>query len=414
MNHPRNAMPLAKLTCSLSLTSLLVFSSTLLAQQPQLRSTLSGHTGEVRSVAISPDGKYLASTSEDHTIRLWNLTSAKEPAALDMVDAPYTETLAFSPDGKTLASGGVGNKIKLWNVETRSATTLFDSRRQAGAPLVVFSPDGKMLASGGRCISEIRLFEVSTGKNTATLKGYDLYGVRALAFTPNGKTLLSVGYHGGIKKWDVAAGKEEKCALNPADAQRTDKLIESLGDLKFVERDKAAKEIEAMGPLAIEPLKRAAKNPDEEIRNRVGRLIASFKANAITAQSVPCAAFSTDCQTLATAIHDLIVDEGGRNVIKETGGIKLWETFTGKQRTALNGHTGEVCSLVFSPDGKMLATGSEDDTIKLWELSTNKELATLKGHSGKVTALAFGADGKTLASGSEDKTIKIWDVSKVK
>ena len=68
-------------------------------------------------------------------------------------------------------------------------------------------------------------------------------------------------------------------------------------------------------------------------------------------------------------------------------------------------------SVAFSPDGKTLASGSEDKTIKLWDVATGKEQATLKGHTDAVSSVAFSPDGKTLASGSEDKTIKLWDVA---
>ena len=68
-------------------------------------------------------------------------------------------------------------------------------------------------------------------------------------------------------------------------------------------------------------------------------------------------------------------------------------------------------SVAFSPDGKTLASGSEDETIKLWDVATGKEQATLKGHTHAVCSVAFSPDGKTLASGSGDKTIKLWDVA---
>lgn len=75
------------------------------------------------------------------------------------------------------------------------------------------------------------------------------------------------------------------------------------------------------------------------------------------------------------------------------------------------GHSNNVTSVVFSADGKTLASGSSDETVKLWDVSTGTELHTLDGHSNAVESIAFSPDGKTLASGSGDKTIKLWDVS---
>ena len=76
-----------------------------------------------------------------------------------------------------------------------------------------------------------------------------------------------------------------------------------------------------------------------------------------------------------------------------------------------NHHKYRITSVVFSPDGKTLASGSRDKTIKLWDVATGKEKDRFSGHKDSVTSVAFSPDGKTLASGSEDKTIKLWDVA---
>jgi len=90
--------------------------------------------------------------------------------------------------------------------------------------------------------------------------------------------------------------------------------------------------------------------------------------------------------------------------------IKLWEVGTGNLLRTLTGHTDSVRSVAFSPDGKVLASGSDDRTIKLWEVGTGNLLRTLTGHTSWVYSVAFSLDGKVLASGSLDGTIKLWEV----
>jgi len=108
-------------------------------------------------------------------------------------------------------------------------------------------------------------------------------------------------------------------------------------------------------------------------------------------------AFSPDGRTLASSSNDYT--------------IRLWDVATGLDLRTLTGHTAWVFSVAFSPDGRTLASGPFDKTIKLWDVATGQTLRTLTGHTRDVNSVAFSPDGRTLASGSDDKTIKLWDVA---
>ncbi|KAJ5778340.1 hypothetical protein N7520_001586 [Penicillium odoratum] len=134
--------------------------------------------------------------------------------------------------------------------------------------------------------------------------------------------------------------------------------------------------------------------PLQTVMNSWGSTLQTLEGHSGWVRSV---AFSPDGLTLASGSDD--------------NTIKLWDTATGTQRQTLEGHSGSVGSVAFSPDGLTLASGSDDNTIKLWDTATGTQRQTLKGHSDWVRSVAFSPDGLTLASGSEDNTIKLWDTA---
>ncbi len=275
--------------------------------------------------------------------------------------------VTLSPDGKTLAVGGSDfpGPSDFLVVDLASGQKQWvSSKHRMAVWSLAFSPDGKLLASasdGG----EVNLWDAATGKHRAALVGHRGC-VNGLKFTPDSKALISKGYEGCVKIWDVATEK----------AQAT---------FRFPFREKEKAQFYG-GPPEL---------PEEH-----AKLTVDFKEPIDLLYGV---ALSPDGKTLAAATLD-----------KE---VKLWSVETGKEVTVIvTDHKDGAIDVVFSPDGKLLATGGgrKDGSIRLWDIKTGKRVGVLEGHKHSVLGLAFTPDGKTLVSVSCDGTSRIWDVQSQK
>lgn len=192
--------------------------------------TLSGSKGTVWSIAISPDGKTLASGSgkmfsflvgKDNTVRIWNLAS-KEVIHSLKGHSDWVYSVAFSPDGQTLASGSKDNTIKLIDVASWKEFYILEGH-EYGFTCVVFSPDGKLLASGSYG-DGIMLWDVASGQRLRHLKAHLINApssqtnsvvanyFHCVAFSPDGYTLAACNFNNAIWLWDVRSG-QHLCTL---------------------------------------------------------------------------------------------------------------------------------------------------------------------------------------------------------
>jgi WD40 repeat protein len=173
---------------------------------------IQAHTNIVEALSFSPNGKVLASGSDDKTIKLWEMPSRKLLKRLEG-DKEWVLDLTFSPNGKFLGSGSLDNTIKLWEIPScKLLKTLALEGHKQEVHAFSLSPDGQLLASGS-ADNTIKLWEMPSGKLLRTLEGQGI--VNTISFSPDGK-LLASGDWDTIKLWEIPSGKFLTCLFDPA------------------------------------------------------------------------------------------------------------------------------------------------------------------------------------------------------
>ncbi|MFG2246687.1 protein kinase [Spirillospora sp. NPDC048823] len=292
---------------------------------------LNNHTGAVRSVAFSPDGKLLASCSNDETVRLWDVATRRSIAR---PLTGYTDTVnavAFSPDGKLLAVGGNDTTVRLWDVATHIPVGRPLTGHTDSVHSLAFSPDGKILAVADD--DTVWLWDVAA--RTAIGRPRVKHGphglVFAVAFSPDGR-ILAADENDTVRLWDVAT--------------RTPTGRPLAGHTGYVYSLAFSPDGKLLAAGCDDGTMRLW---DVATRTPIGHPLTGHH------DGIGSVAFSPDGKVLATASSD------------ET--VRLWDVASRRPiGRSLTDHTARVNSVAFSPDGKLLASGSHDDTVRLWRL----------------------------------------------
>jgi RNA polymerase sigma factor (sigma-70 family) len=377
----------------------------------RLGSTRLRHSSSLRSLALSSDGRTLASADYWGLVRLWDTRSGEQRLELP---AETATVVAFSPDGRTLATGYSGKGIRLRRAaDGKEVLALADLDSRC----LAFSPDGKTLAGADRQ-NQVVLCDTASGRITGRLKGLE-HPVLAIAFSADGKAVAagdSAGRHraGTVVVWERDSGKV-RCRMSD----------EEQGWVHGVAFSGDGKLLASATPYHVCLWDAHTGKRIQDLGHEATNAVAFVGARLVTGGEVQVwdTGKRERLRSLARGYNFAelaVVSRDGRLIASNAvydERIRLWDAETGKERLFGSGHLDQVRAVAFSPDSRWLATGSGGDgSVRVWDPATGREkrILRLKGeryHSSRqygVRSLAFSPGGDTLQANGQRWDTATW------
>jgi WD40 repeat protein len=349
-----------------------------------------GGRGSVASVAFGRNGHTLASGDWNANVLIWDLQN--QPLSRSLTGAaPAFADLAFSPTGKVLALANSDQTIQLWDTGAWQPIGQPIEAQDQRTHVLVFSPDGKVLATGG-ADNLVHLWDATTGKPIGgALTAASI--VECLSFSPDGKWLAAAGADDRLAVWNATTREEvlarqyaPPLSADPFDID-IDKEIASVG---FSPDSSTLYFSKGSGLTFFLPVADVSSGSDSGTRQ--------IKWTMGSSMNQILSAMSPDGKTIALA---------------NTMDIRMYDVSTLQTiGLPMYGHTDSITSLAFTPDGKLLASGSQDGTVRLWDPATGQAVGSpLTGPAKWVERLDISPDGKWVAAVSADGKTYVWDLS---
>ncbi|KAA1477639.1 WD40 repeat-like protein [Dentipellis sp. KUC8613] len=380
-------------------------------------STLTGHSDWVRAVAISSDGSKIASASDDRTVRLWSTGTCTQLLSPMEGHTDWVRAVTFFPDGEKIVSAGDDWSIRVWNAETGESIVNCFHAHEAWVKSVAISPDGKMAVT---CAADgtIKRWDAET----LSALGGPLLGhegsVESVSFAPNSKLIVSAGADSTVRLWNAETGSKFCSPL--------------LGHTALVKHASFSSNGLTIYSLSQDSV-RLWDRDNLPVWNNQSEVPDIFHSVALSADGRTVIGF--DCeriwnwdvkslQTMATQIPLAKPMHGMRCAVICTNAhraasagsdnaVYIWDSNSGRLlQGPLKGHLGEIVALAISSDGTRVVSGSTDNLVRIWDADTGESTCgPLHGYSWGVTAVVISPDGSRLAVGDKGGYIRICNMA---